>query len=44
MKPFFPKNDVLTYLKIRGSYGEVGNDRSVATGFCTGPRPTPRLT
>ncbi len=24
---FFPKNDVLTYLKIRGSYGEVGNDR-----------------
>jgi len=26
-EPFFPKNDVLTYLKIRGSYGEVGNDR-----------------
>ncbi|UFH57957.1 SusC/RagA family TonB-linked outer membrane protein [Spirosoma sp. KNUC1025] len=26
-EPFFPKNDVLTYLKIRGSYGEVGNDK-----------------
>jgi TonB-linked SusC/RagA family outer membrane protein len=24
---FFPKNDVLTFLKIRGSYGEVGNDQ-----------------
>ena len=23
---FIPKNDVLSYLKIRGSYGEVGND------------------
>lgn len=23
---FFPKNDYLTFLKIRGSYGEVGND------------------
>ena len=26
-EPFFPKNDVLSYLKIRGSYGEVGNDK-----------------
>lgn len=26
-EPFFPKNDVLTYLKVRGSYGEVGNDK-----------------
>ncbi len=26
-EPFFPHNDILTYLKIRGSYGEVGNDR-----------------
>ncbi|GAB2594675.1 TonB-dependent receptor [Spirosoma areae] len=26
-EPFFPKNNVLTYLKVRGSYGEVGNDR-----------------
>lgn len=25
-EPFFPKNDILTFLKIRGSYGEVGND------------------
>ncbi|RPE08999.1 TonB-dependent receptor [Chitinophaga lutea] len=24
---FLPKNDVLTFLKIRGSYGEVGNDK-----------------
>jgi TonB-linked SusC/RagA family outer membrane protein len=23
---FFPKNDVFTFLKIRGSYGKVGND------------------
>jgi TonB-linked outer membrane protein, SusC/RagA family/TonB-dependent outer membrane receptor, SusC/RagA subfamily, signature region len=24
---FIPKNNILTYAKIRGSYGEVGNDR-----------------
>lgn len=24
---FFPKNKVVTFLKFRGSYGEVGNDR-----------------
>jgi len=24
---FLPKNDLLTWLKIRGSYGEVGNDQ-----------------
>jgi TonB-linked SusC/RagA family outer membrane protein len=24
---FFPKNDILTFLKIRASYGEVGNDQ-----------------
>lgn len=24
---FFPKNDILTWLKIRGSFGEVGNDK-----------------
>ena len=24
---WFPKNDVFTFMKIRGSYGEVGNDR-----------------
>lgn len=26
-EPFFPKTPVVTYLKIRGSYGEVGNDK-----------------
>lgn len=25
-EPWFPKNDILSFLKIRGSYGEVGND------------------
>lgn len=24
---FFPENDILTFLKIRASYGEVGNDQ-----------------
>ncbi len=24
---FFPKNDIVTFVKIRGSYGEVGNDK-----------------
>ena len=24
---FFPKNDIMTYMKIRGSYGVVGNDK-----------------
>jgi len=24
---FMPKNDVVSYLKVRGSYGEVGNDK-----------------
>ena len=26
-EPFFKKNDVVSFVKIRGSYGEVGNDR-----------------
>ena len=26
-EPFWPKNNVLTFFKVRGSYGEVGNDR-----------------
>ncbi|WP_202618211.1 SusC/RagA family TonB-linked outer membrane protein [Arcticibacter tournemirensis] len=26
-EPFFRKNDVLSFVKIRGSYGEVGNDQ-----------------
>ena len=29
---FFPKNDVLTFLKFRGSYGVVGNDLLGSTG------------
>ena len=27
LEPWFPKNDILTFLKLRASYGEVGNDR-----------------
>jgi TonB-linked SusC/RagA family outer membrane protein len=26
-EPFFPENDWVTFLKFRGSYGEVGNDK-----------------
>ncbi len=26
-EPLFPENNVLTYLKFRGSYGKVGNDK-----------------
>lgn len=26
-EPYFPKNDYVVFLKIRGSYGEVGNDK-----------------
>ncbi|NDP20047.1 MAG: TonB-dependent receptor [Paludibacter sp.] len=26
-EPFFPKNNVLTFMKARGSFGEVGNDK-----------------
>jgi len=26
-EPFFPQNDILTFAKIRASYGEVGNDQ-----------------
>ena len=32
-EPFFPKNDWVTFLKIRGSYGEVGNDKVGGTRF-----------
>ena len=24
---FYPKNDILSYIKVRGTYGEVGNDK-----------------
>jgi TonB-linked SusC/RagA family outer membrane protein len=36
-EPFFPKNKVITYLKIRGSYGEVGNDKVGGTRFLYRP-------
>ena len=26
-EPFFPKNNTIVFLKLRGSYGEVGNDK-----------------
>lgn len=32
LEPFFPVNDILTFLKFRGSYGEVGNDLLGTTG------------
>ena len=32
-EPFFPKNDWVSFVKIRGSYGEVGNDRVGGTRF-----------
>jgi TonB-linked SusC/RagA family outer membrane protein len=31
-EPFFPKSKVLSYLKLRGSYGIVGNDRAFNGG------------
>lgn len=34
---FFPKNGVVTLLKIRGSYGEVGNDNIGGTRFLFRP-------
>ncbi|MDP4208468.1 MAG: TonB-dependent receptor [Bacteroidota bacterium] len=32
-EPFFPKNDWVSFLKVRGSYGEVGNDKLGGTRF-----------
>lgn len=32
LEPFYPVNDFLTFLKFRGSYGEVGNDLLGSTG------------
>jgi TonB-linked SusC/RagA family outer membrane protein len=34
---FFPENDIVTLLKIRGSYGEVGNDRVGGARFLYRP-------
>ncbi len=36
-EPFFPKNDVLTYLKFRGSAGQTGNDRIGSDRFLYRP-------
>ena len=36
-EPFFPKNKWLTYMKVRGSYGEVGNDRIGGNRFLYNP-------
>ena len=32
-EPWLPKNDILTYMKIRASYGEVGNDKIGGSRF-----------
>lgn len=32
-EPWMPKNDILTYMKIRASYGEVGNDKIGGSRF-----------
>jgi TonB-linked SusC/RagA family outer membrane protein len=34
---FFPKNNIIPYVKIRGSYGEVGNDKVGGTRFLYRP-------
>jgi TonB-linked SusC/RagA family outer membrane protein len=31
-EPFFPKNDIVTFIKLRASYGQVGNDLLGTTG------------
>ena len=35
---FFPKNDWVTWVKLRGSYGEVGNDQLYPAGSSTARR------
>jgi len=32
-EPFFPKNNFVSFVKVRGSYGEVGNDKIGANRF-----------
>lgn len=34
---FFPKNDFISFVKLRGSYGEVGNDRIGGNRFLYSP-------
>ena len=36
-EPFFPANNYVTFIKIRGSYGEVGNDEIGGTRFLYRP-------
>jgi len=36
-EPFFPRNKFLSYLKLRATYGEVGNDRIGAERFLYRP-------
>ena len=36
-EPFFPKNNYLTFMKIRGSYGVVGNDKVGGARFLYRP-------
>ncbi|WP_159475005.1 TonB-dependent receptor [Dyadobacter sp. 3J3] len=36
-EPFFPKTAFVTFLKVRGSYGEVGNDNIGGTRFLYRP-------
>lgn len=37
-EPFFEPNKILEYLKIRASYGEVGNDKTGGIDSCIYPR------
>lgn len=36
-EPFYPDNKIITYLKLRGSFGEVGNDRIGGARFLYNP-------
>jgi len=36
-EPFFPKNNIVGFVKIRGSYGEVGNDKIGGNRFLYRP-------
>jgi TonB-linked SusC/RagA family outer membrane protein len=36
-EPFFPENKIITYFKVRGSYGEVGNDQIGGSRFLYNP-------
>ena len=36
-EPLFPENNIVTHVKIRGSYGEVGNDKIGSARFLYNP-------